>query len=265
MAAILTADLCPAVQILSTSLYENSTSDTTAKVAKNIPAAVTWRTQANQNAAILDQTARYGAGLIGIPDGPTKITLSVGTGLSLSVSAGHAMVGGPVEIATATTLTVPNNTSRVWIWLRQLGGALTYTTTTTPPAGECCLLGSCVTSGGAVTSVDTSGVMYLRGGIGWRQSADVFAPTDSPSVTIQFMASTAGGSYFWDGYTYSRLAGSYGSVTTVTASASDEDDRLDTLERKFRSLLFVLSDMLGEDVLITDELANDFDMASSEV
>ena len=265
MAAILLASQCPAVPVFTASVYRNSAIDTTALVGPNIPGTVTWRKQANQNVAMADELARYGAGLIGVPDGPTKITLGVGIGLSLAVSAGHAMIGGPVEIATAGTVTVADNTARQWLWLQQ-SGVVVATSTVTPPAGEVCLIGSCVTSGGNIASVDYSGVMYLRGGIGWRQTADQSAPTDTPPSTIQFMAYTAGGSYWWDGYTYSRLAGSSASVVLAAAAQeSGQNDRLATLERKFRTLLLVLTDTIGEDILITDELQDDVDTASADV
>lgn len=248
--ALLSTD-CPAVQVFASSVYRNSAMDTTALVGPNIPGDVTWRQEANENVAVGDQTARYGAGLIGVPDGPTKITLAIGTGLALAVSKGHAMIGGPVEIAAATTVTVPDATSRVWIWLLQTGGVLLPTTTTTPPAGECCLLGSCATSGGVVTSVDYSGVMYLRGGIGVRQTADAGPPEDTPASTVVFIAATQGGYYFWNGTTFSALAGS-SADTAVTSS-------------KFRQLLFILTELLGDEVLFTDDLQSEYELASAEV
>ncbi len=194
--------------------------DTNALVAPNVPASVTFRLQVNQLGTILDQTGRYGAGIIGVPDGPTKIVLGVGSGLSLAVGAGHAMIGGPVEVPTGTTLAVLDNTSRVWIWLRQTGSVLAYTTTTTPPAGECCLLGSCVTSGGSITSVDTSGVVYLRGGIGWRQTADVGPPSDTPPATVMFFSQTATGTYLWDGTNWQQQSTGAVETDTVASGAS---------------------------------------------
>lgn len=188
--------------------------DTTALVAKNVPAAASFRMQVNQNATLLDLLARGGGGLIGVFDGVDRIALSLPvSGLLLHISAGHAMIGGPVEIVAAMTLAVPDATSRIWIWLNQ-AGVISYTTTTTPPAGEVCLLGSCVTSGGNVTAVDTSGVMYLRGGSGWRETADAGAPVDTPPASVIFVAKTAGGEYLWTGTAYRGISGG-GTVSSV--------------------------------------------------
>ena len=188
MPALLIASACPAVSVFSLSIYRNLDYTSTSRVAPAVPASVDFLIQTNQLGAVADQTARAGAGLIGVPDGPQRVNLSIGAGLLLAVSAGYAMIGGPVQIPAATTLAVPDNTARVWIWLLQTGSALTYTTTTAPPAGEVCLLGSCVTAGGVVTSVDTSGVVYLRGGVGWRQTADNGAPSDTPPASVAFVA-----------------------------------------------------------------------------
>lgn len=262
MPAILLASACPVPTVFSGSIFRNTGMTTNALVAPAVPEAVTFIKQVNQLGAVSDQGNRAGAGLIGVPDNPQKIVLGVGSGLLLAVGAGYAMIGGPVEIATATTLAVPNNTSRVWIWYRQTGPVLACTTTTTPPAGECCLLGSCVTSGGAITSVDTSGVMYLRGGIGWRESADQGAPTDTPPSNIQFFAKTGGGTYFWTGTAYTAI-GTAVAATIITAS--DQTERFETIERKFRALLGGLLTTIGEDFLITDELIDDLDTANAEV
>lgn len=262
MTAILLASGCPSVQVFNGSIYRNTGMVTNALVAPNVPEAVTFIKQVNQLGAVSDQGDRAGAGLIGVPDNPQKIILGVGSGLLLAVGAGYAMIGGPVEIPSGTTQAVPNNTSRIWIWLKQTGPALTYTTDTTPPAGEVCLLGSCVTSGGAITSVDTSGVMYLRGGIGWRESADQGAPTDTPPSNIQFFAKTGGGTYFWTGTAYTAIGTSLAATITV---ASDQTERFETIERKFSALLVGLQTTIGEDFLITDELIDDLDTATAEV
>lgn len=261
MAAILLATQCPAVQVFSGSIYRNTAMDTTALVAPNVPGTSTFRQQVNQLGAVSDQGDRAGAGIIGVPDGPQKIVISTGSGLLLAVSAGYAMIGGPCQIATATTLAVPDNTGRVWIWFKQTGPTLTYTTSTTPPAGEVCLLGSCVTSGGLITSCDTSGVMYLRGGLPVRETADAGAPGDTPPSNVQFFAKTLGGFYFWTGSAYIALGVSIAAVidsTTTLFSQIDDDERL------FRQLLFSMVALLGEDVLTTGELRSSYDQAVSE-
>ena len=220
MAAILLASACPAVPVFTASVYRNTGYTASALAAPSIPATVDFLVQAQQIGAVTDQISRYGSGLIGVPDGPTKITLSIGTGLLLNISAGHAMIGGPVEIATDTTLAVPDATARVWVWLQLTGPNLTYTTTTTPPAGESCLLGSCVTSGGVVTVLDTSGVMYLRSGIGFRQTADYGAPSDTPPAKAAgFFGVTSTGVYLWDGSMWQQQ-GAAGVVSDTVASGA---------------------------------------------
>jgi hypothetical protein len=56
--------------------------------------------------------------------------------------------------------------------------------------------------------------MYLRGGIGWRQTADVGPPSDTPPSTVMFFSQTATGTYLWDGTNW--LQQSAGAVLTDT-------------------------------------------------
>ncbi|MBA3768701.1 MAG: hypothetical protein H0W99_17325 [Acidobacteria bacterium] len=125
--------------------------------------------------------------------------------MTLNIAAGQAMIDGVVEISAATTLAVPDNhpsaTDRIWLWLTR-AGAISYTLNTTPPATNCVCLGSCTTSGGVITAVDQSGVLYLKGGALWRETSDKGAPTDSPSASLTFLAKTWGGIYAWNGAAY---------------------------------------------------------------
>lgn len=195
-----------------------------------------WRLQANQIGAITDQISRYGSGIIGIPDGPTKITLTApGSGLLLQVSAGHAMIGGPVELAAASTIAVPDNTARVFLWLRRAGAAVVATTTVTAPSGESAYLGNCVTSGGNITSVDYSGVVYLRGGVAFRNTNDNGAPSDTPPANALLITQTAFCDYLWDSVGWRQLY-----IPNVTADpsspgTSDQWFRTDLLVLKFNS------------------------------
>lgn len=169
----------------------------------------------NRNANALDQAFNYGGGCFAILTG---IAISIGSGLNVAVSAGLAAIGGPVEVA-AQNLAVPNNESRVWLWLTQ-AGALTYTLSTTAPATRCVLIGSCATSGGSVTAVDTSGVLYFKGGMPWRETADNGAPTDSPSATITFFGQTLGGVFLWDDGAYRSVYEPL-AVNKMTIASSD--------------------------------------------
>jgi hypothetical protein len=93
---------------------------------------------------------------------------------------------------------------RVWVWLL-VTGVLSVTTTTAPPATSCCLIGSCVTSGGIITSVDTSGVLYMKGGSLVRYSADPGIATDSPPASVKFRSVTPFASFDWEGAAYRQI------------------------------------------------------------
>lgn len=198
MAVTLLASECPGVQVAASLVTIAA-----AEAAHNAPVSeeyaagqtVGLAAKLRKDATRQDLTGRYGGGVYGIAYG---LAISAGTGLTVNVTAGHAMIDGPVEVPSNTTLSVPDDTARVWIWLRQ-SGVLTYTTSTTPPTGNNALLGSVVTSSGAVTSVDTSGVVYLRGGVGWRQTADLGEPSDTPAATVQLETRTQSGLWWWDG------------------------------------------------------------------
>lgn len=163
----------------------------------------------NSNAAGADLVGEYGGGAYAVARG---LVISAGTWPNVNVTAGQAMIRGVVEVPSNTTRSVPDShpsaTDRVWIWLLQNGTLQTSVggASTTPPAGAICLIGSCTTAGGAITSVDTSGVMYLLGGYLVRYTADIGMPADTPPATLTFIAYTAGGcAYLWTGMRYERL------------------------------------------------------------
>lgn len=157
-------------------------------------------TKLNQNAKSLDAMASFGVGGYAIGSG---LTLSAGTGLACTVAIGYAMIGGVVELATAGSVALTGSSTN-WIWLTQ-GGALTKTTTTTKPAGNCVCLGAAVTDGSGVTSIETAGVLYFKGGFLWRQTADAGAPGDSPDASLMLLTKTAGGDYLWTGTAHRAL------------------------------------------------------------
>ncbi len=146
----------------------------------------------------------------GIMDG---LALSVSSGLTLAIASGHASIFGTVEYAGGTTV-LPNNTSRCWIWLLQ-NGTITVLTSTTTPGSAAVLLGSCITSAGVISDLDTSGVPYIRGGNVWRETADADAPSDTPSTSHFFITKTAGGIYTWDGSVYAETI--YGGRARVSS------------------------------------------------
>lgn len=221
MSPTLLAANCPAIQVPAAMLslaLAYSTPGGNAPTARTFSAGDTTTVgpKLNANASRLDLAGRYGGGAYAVAWG---LALSVpGSGLALPVAAGHALVDGPVEIASATTVTVPNGSPRVWIWLTQAGALTAVNNSLTPPAGAVCLLGSCVTSGGNVTSVDTSGVLYMRGGVPWRQTADTGAPGDTPPAGMVFVARTLGGLYLWDGQAYSAIGAEAGVFDAIAAA-----------------------------------------------
>ena len=194
---------------------------------------LTVRTKLNRNASALDLAGRYGGGGYAVAAG---LDLSVpASGLSLEIAAGHAVIDGVVEVAEATTATATASV-RTWIWLRQNGTITPVPTSTAPPAGACCLLGSCLADGSDILSVDTSGVLYLRGGMLWRESADPSVPSDTPPAGIVFLHKTAGGLWLWDGTAYRALAAQADEFAAITGSKSDANYTLPAAEYRCRLL-----------------------------
>jgi hypothetical protein len=170
----------------------------------------------NQNAARIDAMGRYSGGCWAITNG---LTLSVGGGtLTLAIAAGQAQIDGPVTLSPGTTILVPDNTPRVYVWMNQ-SGLLISGTSTSPPAASI-FLGSCVTSGGAITQVDTSGVVYNRAGVLWRQTADTTTPTDTPPAGVQLMTRGLTESYWWDGNGYWTVASPVNANTSQFAASA---------------------------------------------
>lgn len=265
MPAILTAAQCPAIQTPASWLRRKDAYDnngTVVPVARiigpNSGLGNIITNPLNENALALDLIGRYGGGGYAVAFG-LGLTPPL-TGLTLNIAAGHAVVDGVVEVPSATTLAVPDNTARVWIWL-QSNKTLTYTSTTTAPAGNNCLIGSCVTSAGSILSVDTSGVLYLRGGNLWRRTSDVGQPGDTPPAGMVFYTRTDGGLYLWDGTAYSLLDDT---TTTLSDSIAELTARIEDQERTVRALIRMLVSLGIEDVLGDEHVAVAFNMAQSE-
>ncbi len=261
MTVSLLAEQCPAIQtptalITKSSAYALSA---TAPVAQSLSTGDTTTVgpKLNSNAMQLDLLGRYGGGGYAVAYG---LTLSApASGLNLNIAAGHAVIDGVVEVPAATTLAVPGSAARVYVWLQQ-NGTLTYTTSLTAPAGACCFLGSCVTGAGNITDVDTSGVLYLRGGVLWRETADEGEPTDEPPATVMLFTRTLGGLYQWDGTEYGIVGTAASTIAEALVAVVDAHD---DLERRFRALLGRLVELVGDEV-ITEELVDDAQIALSE-
>lgn len=263
MAVTLLASQCPPIpmpQSLLSIAAAGSLSAGNAPVAENIAAGQTtpWTPLQRRNATRQDLTGRHGGGGYAIAMG---LTLSApASGLTLTIGSGIAMIDGPVEVESTSTLSIQNNSARAWIWLLQ-NGTLTSTQTATAPQTACCVLGSVVTIANNITQVDTSGVMYLKGGNLWRQTADTGPPQDSPPASLNFFARTQGGLFYWDGTQYSAIEAQTASLVSDMCDAQED---LETLNRQFRAVLFYLAGLTGGDVLTTDELAQALERASAE-
>ncbi|MBC8134949.1 MAG: hypothetical protein H8F28_03570, partial [Fibrella sp.] len=148
----------------------------------------------NDNALVLDLSFRYGAGSLRAVGQGLLITFAGGFA---SVSAGHALIEGLVELPVAATniATAPG-----WnhIWLKQAGTVQVVTGTTAAPDSNSCFIGS-VNVVGAAGSVDTSGVVYAREGFRVRETADPNAPSDAPPASVMLFTKTLSGTWMWDG------------------------------------------------------------------
>jgi hypothetical protein len=154
-------------------------------------------------------------------------------GLLVTVTAGQANIYGVADYAGGT-ISIPDNTANVFVWLKSdyVSGtgtnSLTYTTSTTPPsttgsAGQCVLLARFSTSAGVATGPDTSGVVYLsKGGLPIRYTADTVMPSDTPSSGTMFLTSCPAGTFLWDGTRYTRQepAGVYTASATATLTSA---------------------------------------------
>ena len=175
--------------------------------AKTIsPGQSPWTPTFNQNAVRLDLTGRYGGGIYGAAFG---LDLTIGTGLSVITTPGQAMIDGPITIADEISTGVLDN-ARSFLWLDQDGVIAPYImpddgSEMEVPDIAAFLLGSVLAENGAITEVDYSGRMELRGGVGFRRTGDIGTPTDTPPSSIQFWTRTQGGLYWWDGSKYWEL------------------------------------------------------------
>lgn len=167
--------------------------------------------------------------------------LTINSGLVINVAAGQAGIYGVAEVA-AQTVTLPDNTARVFVWLKSdydatTGGAnsIALTTSTTPPSttgasGQCVLLGSFSTSAGVSTGPDTSGVVYLsKCGLPYRETADAEMPGDTPTAGFQFITRCKGGTFLWDGTGYLKLANAGTYTASGNATLTTEQTRVRTI------------------------------------
>jgi plastocyanin len=89
------------------------------------------------------------------------------------------------------------NNATSYVWLTQTG-ALVAATTLSPPTNARIFLGAVTTLSGAITNIDSSGVVSVKGGRFSRITADIGAPVDSPPP-ISLLTTTTTGVYLWNG------------------------------------------------------------------
>lgn len=169
----------------------------------------------NSNAVRIDALGRAGAGAYAIDwdSNPASavlpgLDLTVSSGLTLAIAAGQAVLDSVRQLLAPTTFVCTDNIARIYLWWSQAGVFSAVHNSLTPPAGIQTFAGSIVTSGGAITAIDGSGVMYFRGGMLTRQTADTGCPSDTPPAGLCFVNHCPGGAFLWTGTGYQNLTNS---------------------------------------------------------
>jgi hypothetical protein len=155
----------------------------------------------NENAGRLDMAYRWGGGFYAVATGLAVTHVS---GLTVSVAAGQAIIDTLVDLRTAEQRLLTDAT-RNHLWIRR-DGTITHRTDTTSPGTDYCYLGSVLMAAGTISgAVDTAGVMYDRGGIPWRHTADTTTPGDAPPATISFLHQGTTKLWIWNGTAYREI------------------------------------------------------------
>jgi hypothetical protein len=245
---------CPALQTAPALLDPAAGMPTAAKRLQTGSQPPTLISNFNWNAVALDDLGRFGGGGRAVCFGLDLVPPA--SGLSLTVSAGLAMIDSAVPLSANAIWAITDNTARTCIWLTQAGAISPRTDILDPPIASC-YLGSVASAGGLIAVPDYSGVMRLRGGTLWRRTGEEGAPDDTkaagwptdPPSGLQFAHRTNGGWWWWDGVAYvGALAGGSGTSVFAAALAAAQDEA-DEQGRLLRRLLRNLVDVLGEDVL----------------
>ena len=160
----------------------------------------------NEVSVRTDLAGRFGGGTYGIVKG---LDLSQTTNGLVDIAAGQAMIDGIVE-KTSTYQQAITSSQTNWLWITRAGGISVGTGASPPaaPASQCAYLGRVVADGsGSITAYDLSGVMYCRGGLPLRRTADTTTPADTASLSAvgAFLTKTLDGVWIWDGWGYTRI------------------------------------------------------------
>lgn len=155
----------------------------------------------NENATRMELAGRYAAPY-GIAWGLEYVSA---VGLTVTFSAGHALIDGVVEKKENFTVNLTPSIALAYVYLLQSGGTQVVNNSTTPPAGAYALLWTFTTNATDVTANDDAGRIVLRQGQAWRQTYDTGAPADTPPAGARMFAKTSGGSYIWNGSQWVRF------------------------------------------------------------
>jgi hypothetical protein len=107
-------------------------------------------TQQNQNWSDIEALSEIGEGFCVL----SGLTLAAGSGLSVDVAAGQAVINKLVTKSAETVTGLPASTT-TYLWLRD-DGVFTQTSSLSPPTGAHALLGSVTTGTTDVTGVDSA-------------------------------------------------------------------------------------------------------------
>lgn len=174
----------------------------------------------NRQLMHLRAAALYGCGGIGIVSG---LGLTPGSGLTATVSAGLAMVGGLVEVATSQAIVLPASQARIRVYLLATG-AIEVRSDATLPASPYVYLGSLSSSGSAAgADNDEANVIRALGPSLVRRTADRGAPVDTPNL-VGLITRTLAGSYIWDGVAHRAQGATVYSATIGTDIVLNESD-----------------------------------------
>lgn len=192
-------------------------------------------------------------------------TITAGVGLSVSVAALTAFVGTYVNVTASTTVGSLANGSLNYLYLYQDGTFTSNTTGTTPSSsgghGQAFLWGTVTTAGGAIASISNirrtfaqniSVIPLVTADPDSPVSGDAWFRTDTEQLVIQ------------GGGTIGASDSDLSALDDAVEDVADAQDRLDVLERKYRSLVFAVGLLFGDDVLVSDELRDDFLLAAGE-
>lgn len=202
MAVTRNAAACPLPQVSTTlrllsDAYASSSGTAPASRSFVQGESANLRPKLNENALRLDLSSRFGGGVRAVAQG-LAVTAA---GLVGTVAAGQCLIDGIAEIpASVTGLAMVDNTWN-YFWVQQAPGgtaSVVVTQSTTAPSNSV-FIGAVQVTGGVAGTPDTSGVVYARGGMRWRQAADATVPGDTPPADVMLFTRTAGGLYLWDG------------------------------------------------------------------